>query len=623
MLSRLLHRRDERGAIILLAAVGVVVAMIAGGLAVDLGTLSVETRTDQQIADLAALDGVRALPNNPTSAVQASATRNKFPYTSPGYQLTPMWNDVTTGLFGTDPTKLATATMVRVIAKSPHAKVFAFSTVASSGVNRTATAALGNPAPCPPMPYVCVTSDGSPIGTVRVGSSAASLTTADSTILNKLFANTVGGGAGTTLVGWQGLASGNVKFSRLRTALGYSAGTADTVLDANLTYRQLLDATVSALNADGSPSSLTAATFLGTLASQVSATAGATVTLRHLLNIVGNVGGGADVADATINVKDIVVGGMTLADTDHFASFNLTAADIPGLPGTSVNVKFGLIQSPQEKSGPPKDASGNYRTVASTEQLRLQLTLNIPISILNALSGVLATLSVANLNLSVPYYVTGAGATASLDTMTCAAGNDVPTSVDIFGQTTLATSNLGVVSDAALSNTTTTPTISAAGNMGGANLSVTVLGITTGVSISVLENGVISVSYPGHSGHVLFNPPYDGATSKPVPGTTSLTLPSTVVQNGATAGFTLNVSGLGASLVNITTLQNDILAQIGPTGAALGALNSVLIGPLQRALGLSLANGDIWAPPAQHCNPVSYNVSGPGTPAPLVPSLVS
>jgi hypothetical protein len=51
-------------------------------------------------------------------------------------------------------------------------------------------------------------------------------------------------------------------------------------------------------------------------------------------------------------------------------------------------------------------------------------------------------------------------------------------------------------------------------------------------------------------------------------------------------------------------------------------LNNLLFTPLTRALGLSLANGDIWAPPPQNCNPVSYNVGPPGVTAPMVPTLV-
>ncbi len=98
MFSRLRRRQDERGAIILLTSVGIVVAMIAGGLAIDAGVRAAEARNDQRVADLAALDGVRALPSDPTPAAQQSATRNKFPFSKPGYQLSVLWNDPATGV---------------------------------------------------------------------------------------------------------------------------------------------------------------------------------------------------------------------------------------------------------------------------------------------------------------------------------------------------------------------------------------------------------------------------------------------------------------------------------------------------------------------------------------------
>ena len=62
MWKRLRRQADERGAILVVAVAGVVLATIAAALAVDLGRQAAEKRTDQKVADLAALDGARALP---------------------------------------------------------------------------------------------------------------------------------------------------------------------------------------------------------------------------------------------------------------------------------------------------------------------------------------------------------------------------------------------------------------------------------------------------------------------------------------------------------------------------------------------------------------------------------
>ncbi len=52
----------ERGSILVLSSVGLVLAMVATALSVDLGRLAQERRKNQKVADLAALDAVRVLP---------------------------------------------------------------------------------------------------------------------------------------------------------------------------------------------------------------------------------------------------------------------------------------------------------------------------------------------------------------------------------------------------------------------------------------------------------------------------------------------------------------------------------------------------------------------------------
>ncbi|MDQ4089729.1 MAG: hypothetical protein M3163_05445, partial [Actinomycetota bacterium] len=97
------RRPDERGAVLVLAVVGVVLAMIASALAVDLGFLAQEARTDQKVADLAALDAVRALPGDPTGAARASASRNGFDHLAPGHGLLVEWATSPTGTFTSSP----------------------------------------------------------------------------------------------------------------------------------------------------------------------------------------------------------------------------------------------------------------------------------------------------------------------------------------------------------------------------------------------------------------------------------------------------------------------------------------------------------------------------------------
>jgi uncharacterized membrane protein len=616
------NAKDERGAVAIIATVGLVLAMIAAGLAVDLGSLAQEARDNQKIADLAALDAVRALPGDPTTAAVESAKKNGIecpddlePLDGCGMEV--KWDLGVAGVFQNllPPTPLTT--QVKVTVTSPHENDFPFVPSADS-MSRAATATLGNahgcfyPAICEQMPGV--TEDSvSPLGTVRVGSSIASISSAESRILNLLLTRTVGGAYSLDAVGWQGLAAGNVSLSALRQNLGgsYAAGSPNAVLDADFKYRNILDATVLALAADGSPSSLEARNFLITLRNQVSATAGVTMKLRNLLDLVGNFGGGQDVADATINVKDIVTGGLVLADGDHLVSTDLTAADIPGLPGTGVTVKFGLIEAPQTKTGPPKDAMGAYRTTAETAQLRLLIESNVvvPLPILG------------NISLKIPYYMQLAGASASLDTLDCSAGAEVPAKVTIYGETEAASISLGTVTNAQLTSPMTTVVAAASAPIGSVSLNLLLTSVT--VTVNATANAISSV--PGHAGLIEFTPNadgvYDGVESKPVPGTTELKLP-TAVNGNLSVVVTAGSLPLGVSLADI---QSAIYAVVNPT---LTPLNNLLVKPIQKALGVSIADAHVWAPPVQTCTPTSYNTDptstpgGPANPDGYLPSLI-
>ena len=84
-------QRDERASVLTLSAVGMVLAMVTASLAIDLGSLSQLSREMQKVADHAALDAVRSLPDDPTPAAEASAARNGFDGAKPGAKLTVEW----------------------------------------------------------------------------------------------------------------------------------------------------------------------------------------------------------------------------------------------------------------------------------------------------------------------------------------------------------------------------------------------------------------------------------------------------------------------------------------------------------------------------------------------------
>ena len=289
--TRLTDADRERGAILILGAVGMVLAMISAALSVDLGRLAQERRNNQKVADLAALDAVRALHlGDPLEAARRSAERNGFPWSAPSYGLSTQ-PGTTDGDGNFVPGPLATATALQVEVTSPFRNQFA---PGERVVKARAVSALAGP-----------------MGSVAVGSTlagaSATVGATEVKVLNRLLSRIISPGTvNVDAVGWKGIADAAVSFERLRAALGLTAGSVDGALDASLTYRQLLDATVDALEADGSPTSAAAVTPLGDIATEVEASLGASVRLRDLFDITGTVGNGADVADARLRVLDVV-----------------------------------------------------------------------------------------------------------------------------------------------------------------------------------------------------------------------------------------------------------------------------------------------------------------------------
>ena len=611
--------RTERGQALPLVALCIVTLMVAAALAVDLGSLAATNRRLQAVADLAALDASRELTggscnqlvsllpgalaqkDHVTAAAVASAGRNGFvpggdrsivvdlgllSRTDPTGVPYPDGRPVFDDRCLLDPLTVPNAVRVRVLDRT----AFAFGSVIGQSGRITQREAIAGSANRCQLPQICIVPDGSSLGTVRVGSRLASVNTAENRILNRLMGPLVGGTVNLDAVGWKGLADGNVTFSRLRTALGLTAGSTDQALDTTITYRQLLDASIAALNADGSPSALAARTPLAAIAAQATAAAGMQLKLRDLFDVTGATGSGTDVANATVNVLDIVRGGAIVADGNHFTSLNLAAADLAAIPGfNSATVKLGLIEGPQTKVGAPRDATGHYYTVAETSQVRVlvEVDLTLPLTGL----GLVAV--------KVPYYLNAGNAKAYLESMQCSGSSLVPDNVKILGVTDAATTQLGAVADANLASVTSVPV------PGTARL-VSVAGLVT-----IDTSSVVTTSIPGNPGLIrTFTPSYTESSPSQSVNATAVTLPTLATGN-------LTVTTLGLSLLNTSAIKLDLANGVN---AALPGLQSNLLNPLYRSLGLSYGGADLWAPTEQNCSPTSFSVD-PAAPAQTYPVL--
>jgi uncharacterized membrane protein len=341
------NRRGERGSILIMSAVGLIVALISTSLAIDLGFLAHEIRVDQKVADLAALDAVRALPADPTSAAQASALRNGFPYTNAGYNLAVKWSDSKAGPWSTDPLKLPTASVVQVAATSPHTNFFPF---VAGGQTKTRTAVAGN----------------QPEAAFSVGSTLASVDTQKS-FLDPVLGSMLGGATALnmTAVSYSGLAGGNVSLSALQTQLvsAYPAvGTPTGLLNTSIKVSDLFTATAQALTLQGATAAAAAVNNIPI--ASISNTA--TVKLGQLVSL--SQPGNDSALSTTLNVFQLVTGAADVANGTNFVSIPGINVNLPGV--ATVGFKLSVIEPPQVARGP-------VGTVASTSQVKLRLVISI------------------------------------------------------------------------------------------------------------------------------------------------------------------------------------------------------------------------------------------------------
>jgi uncharacterized membrane protein len=588
MLFARVRRREERGAILVLSVVGMVIAMIASGLAIDLGRIAQAARDAQRVADLAALDAARVLPAGYQVAARESADRNGFPPDGDGYSLTAIEGVKTNG--SCVPT--AGAGSVCVTVTSPHKNSFPFLGGRDS-VSRTAMAGTG-----------------SAIGTVKVGSSLASvsgtLPPMEVLMLNKVFSSLTGGAYNINAVGWRGLADSTVTFSALTQALGgvtgnsaFTLGSTNEILNTTFTMNQLLTATANVLNNNGNSSVATNVTGIKNGINTTASYLSVPLKLYDFFDfgsvVVGNK---QDVANMTLNVLELIKGGAVLADGDHFASFNLAAADVIGgaIPGgfTNAKISMGLIEAPQMAFGPAgKNGSGVYYTGAHTSQIRVKIDVTIRVPLTGALTGLLGAVLVPAgtlVDATFSYYLNAGNAHAYLDAVHCGT-TSTPTSVDIWGVTDVGTSRFGLVSDTDLRTQSTIP-------VPAPNQTVlSILGL-----VNVKATGLVTTTIPGNSGIMrTFTPPYTATSpSQTVPGT-MLSLPSLANTSLTTEALVLNL--------NTGTLITDLISGINATGLTFNSnapgVTTTILKPLYDAIGLSFGTADLWAPPVQTCAALS------------------
>lgn len=407
------HRRtptkDERGSILVLSTVGLVVAMIFGGLAVDLGFLAQEARQNQKVADMAALDSIRELPGDPRNAALASAARNQFLDTS---NILTEWAASRSGPWSSNIANLATAKAVRVSISSVHENQFPFLADGQNVVRRAIA-------------------EKRDIAGFTLGSSLATLNSSSSALLNPILSAWLGGTVGLSVLSYQGLAAGQVTLGALRMQLadmGIAAGTVDQMLTSNITLAQLYQASAQALAANGQTAN---ASLFNTLRLQ----AGSTTLFKLGEMITIGQGGSDSAASAQLNLLQLLTGSAAVANGQNLISVTGVAITVPN--AGSVDLSLRVIEGPKIYIGPA--GTGPHVTTG-----QISLTITPRISVLNLLGLV-------RLTGDAPIDLIAAGATGTLKSVTCPSKNIVVTADPVAIAASTKTTTLFVRSAANIS----------------------------------------------------------------------------------------------------------------------------------------------------------------------------
>jgi len=536
MNATLTRRQEERGAVLILAGVGLVIAVIAASLAVDTGFLASDKRTNQKVADLAALDAVRDVANYSTRAVD-SATRNGFFPTpsNPSYTVTAVLGDVAPAgaACGSKVVPNVAGKAVEVVVSSPRKPFFPLVDQSTRTVK------------------ACAVASGEPKGGFSIGSALATIDTDRLAILNRFMGGILRGSSiSTGLVSWQGLVAGNVTLEALRYQLGtmgFSVGTVNELLNADMTLAQLFQATAQALTAQG-PTGAAQATILNTLRGQITATTLTTFKLGRFVTV----GQGAnDMALAsTLNVFQLVTASAQVANGTNLINVSDVDISVPGVLSTKVALK--VIEPPKFYFG-PKGGS------VTTSQVELTVTpnLDLPISVL----GLVGT----RVKQDLPIKITGAGATGTLADVSCGTPSTMTVTVDPSAFSGSASTTLKVYADVVL-----------LGN-------IPILDIPTTSVVPATDGGPSDLvfNYPAE-----FPPPLGTETSKHA-GSAPVGL------NGLmtfTPGTPTVLNAVALPLVG--TIVSTTMSALSPL---VGQVDSRVLTPLLSALGLDVGSADVTA----------------------------
>ncbi|MFA5625876.1 MAG: TadG family pilus assembly protein [Thiohalomonadaceae bacterium] len=534
-------RRQQCGAISIMAAVALALVIGAGLLAVDLGSLFYTKRELQTVADTAALSATNNLADAHALAVEIAAKNN---FELPGSQQNTL--SAIVGYYdaknpAADPKDRfepkyavdnSNAVEVTVTTRQPYFFMFGSRELSALAIARRSE----------------------PIAEFSIGTKLVDLNTARS-MLNGLLGGLLGTSVNLSVAGFEGLVNTSVTLLELIKAHG-KVGTVEELLDLDLTVGELLELTAQALEQKNIAGLGATVADLNLLAMKT----GGDLRLKMSDLLKVDLANGEDAVNVAINLRELVTMSAMVANDDHFIEIPGLGLHLPGL----VDLDLGLtvIEAPSIAIGPPgQNAAGEWRTQAHSAQARLRLDFTV-----GKLLGGLVHL---------PLYIEAAAGDAWLEEVEC--NNPIEDSIVTIGAATSgARIYVGEVSNAAMKNRTKPPKVEKA-------TLLNVLGLITATA-------KLTVDLPGVIGgtHDFIGPFGVDNTYRYEKGLTTVGLGEKLATDINKDTLKVTLLGLGLGLDD---LAEGIVALLTPI---FGLLDSVLE-LVCALLGIQLAAADVTA----------------------------
>ena len=636
----------QRGAIGLMAAGVLAVVLAFTLLVIDSGRLYLEKRKLQGVADTAALEAVSrngtCLAGLSAAAYAGQSVARNYFVVGNGNTLVTSCGSVTTGASGQ-------RTFSANPALSSAIQVVVSKTVTTSVAGGVWALFSGNPVSLNTvLSATAVAAKPTPsLAQLTINSTLASVNTASASLLNPLFSGLLGGNLNLTLAGWNGLLNTNISLlsylDQLAINLGVTAGNYTQLLNTNVTASQLIQAAITVLTANGATADVL--TALGSL--KIAAINQAPLTLGQILQL--QTGTTAAALNANLQVFQLIQGVVQLSNSQSAAAATLPVS-LLGLANITTQVK--VIEPPQLSAiGDPALAAANplgpNAIYVRTAQVRTEVTVSLPV--LSSLSGL--TTAVNNLvgpltpvinsllslnlvstinsalcllgagcqqldllalpgNLPLNIVLDAGGASSYVTAYSCPTGSAGTKSLTAYTTTSLASLNVGAITNAFSSTMPMTVAPLALIDIG-TKTCHEILGIGTcgtrvpfaggGVAIKVLSPIAASNQTLLFSSTAPFaTPPNVGLTptyQAAAPATNVVSSLSTTLNGvGITAYQPVGSNPLGALAASVVSLLGGVSAIVTPVvDSLLGPLLNPILNNLLNMLGISLTNVNVGA----------------------------